>query len=56
MEDHITDLDDEPPEHEDEEVRDATTQEDFPDDLIRALMDIALSQGQLKKAIKVQAE
>lgn len=35
-------------EHEDEEVRDATTQEDFPDDLIRALMDIGRSVDQLK--------
>jgi hypothetical protein len=54
---HITDFDDEPPEHEDEEVRDALTQ----DDSLRIrqkeiLMDIALSHVALKKAIKVQAE
>ena len=43
MECHITDGPSDPedrPEHEDEEVRDATTQEPFPNGLVEVMMDI----------------
>ena len=42
------DLPEDRPEHEDEEVRDATTVEPFPDGLVEALMDIGRSVDQLK--------